>query len=109
MLGELAALADVLDRASEWEPDAAAVRARMLAIFGDVAERYLQQGAALGALRMRHFGCSLCSKLILVSVRKSLSSAEGPVHAHRHTPPELPAFELLAWQSVSFRGGTVLH
>ena len=50
MLGELAALADVLDRASEWEPDAAAVRARMLAIFGDVAERYLQQGAALGAL-----------------------------------------------------------
>jgi hypothetical protein len=45
VLGQLAALADVLDRSREWAPDAAAVRARMLAVYGDVAERYLQQGA----------------------------------------------------------------
>lgn len=44
LLGELAALADVLDRAPDWKSDAVGVRARMLAILGDVAERYLQQG-----------------------------------------------------------------
>ena len=44
VLGELAALAEVLDRAPDWKNDAVGVRARMLAILGDVAERYLQQG-----------------------------------------------------------------
>ena len=44
LLGELAALAEVLDRAPDWKSNAVGVRARMLAILGDVAERYLQQG-----------------------------------------------------------------
>ena len=52
LLGELAALADVLDRAPDWKSDAVGVRARMLAILGDVAERYLQQGMLRLAYRM---------------------------------------------------------
>lgn len=50
VLGELAALAEVLDRTPDWRTDAAAVRARMLVILGDVAERMLQQGAVLQPL-----------------------------------------------------------
>ena len=46
VLGELAALAEVLDRSPDWKSDAVGVRARMLAILGDVAERYLQQGTS---------------------------------------------------------------
>ena len=52
VLGELAALADVLDRAPDWKSDAVGVRARMLAILGDVAERYLQQGMLRLAYRV---------------------------------------------------------
>ncbi|KAK9827325.1 hypothetical protein WJX81_005191 [Elliptochloris bilobata] len=49
VLGELAALAEVLDRTPDWQADAAGVRARMVSILGDVAERCYQQGDGASA------------------------------------------------------------
>ncbi len=47
VLPELDALASLLEANDEWEQDASAVRARMLNILQDVADRYQSLGARL--------------------------------------------------------------
>ena len=44
LLVELDALGNVLESNAEWQPDAAAIRARMLRILSLVASRYLSEG-----------------------------------------------------------------